>query len=113
MEEREEAEAEEIKKAWKVVPSLPKHLLGKGEDHRQPALPQKARRSSASIASPSSGPSSKKNKSGSSAALPPLGEHPPPLPRPRPVVTKGQETPAEGRAQRALKMLRKADLDRS
>jgi hypothetical protein len=47
-EEREEAENQEIKKSWKVVPSLPKVLLGKGEDHRQPSLPQGAKRSSAS-----------------------------------------------------------------
>ncbi|KAM3081284.1 hypothetical protein ACMFMF_003197 [Clarireedia jacksonii] len=42
-EEKEEAENEEIKKSWKSVPSLPKTLLGKGEDHRQPSLPQEAR----------------------------------------------------------------------
>ncbi|KAF2153617.1 hypothetical protein K461DRAFT_321238 [Myriangium duriaei CBS 260.36] len=42
-EARERAENEEIKKSWKYVFSLPKHLLGKGEDHRQPSLPQQAR----------------------------------------------------------------------
>ncbi|KAL3417471.1 hypothetical protein PVAG01_11471 [Phlyctema vagabunda] len=41
-EEKEVAEKEEIKKAWKGVPLLPKHLLGKGEDHRQPPLPRVA-----------------------------------------------------------------------
>ncbi|PQE24879.1 integral membrane protein [Rutstroemia sp. NJR-2017a WRK4] len=42
-EEKEQAENEEVKKSWKSVPSLPKTLLGKGEDHRQPSLPQEAR----------------------------------------------------------------------
>jgi hypothetical protein len=41
--EQDEAEWKEIKKEWKTVPLLPKKLLGKGEDHREPALPQKQR----------------------------------------------------------------------
>jgi hypothetical protein len=44
-EAKEEAEAEEIKKEWKKVPLLPKKLLGKAEDNREPSLPQKSRRS--------------------------------------------------------------------
>jgi hypothetical protein len=44
--EMDDAENEEIKKAWKKVPLLPKTLLGKGVDSREPSLPQKYRKSS-------------------------------------------------------------------
>jgi hypothetical protein len=113
-EEREEAENEEIKKSWKVVPSLPKVLLGKGEDHRQPPLPQKARRSSANVASAaSSSATAKKFKSGSSAALPPVREYPTQPSRPKPVLRRDEEQPKEGMGQRAMRLIRRADLDRS
>ena len=76
-EEKEEAENEEIKQAWKYVPSLPKHLLGKGKDHRQPSLPQKARKSGPGVA-PTTSSSSKtqksKSESSSTAALQPVRE---------------------------------------
>jgi hypothetical protein len=113
-EEREEAENEEIKKSWKVVPSLPKVLLGKGEDHRQPPLPQKARRSSANVASAaSSSATAKKFKSGGSAALPPVREYPTQPSRPKPVLRRDEEQPKEGMGQRAMRLIRRADLDRS
>jgi Protein of unknown function (DUF2985) len=113
-EERDEAENEEIKTAWKHVPKLPKTLLGKGEDQRQPSLPQKARRASSGASSPTS-PSSgvKKDKSGSSAALPPVQEDPAQLSRPKPVLRRGQEPSVEGTGQKVLRFIRRADLDRS
>jgi hypothetical protein len=113
-EQREDAENEEIKKAWKVVPKLPKTLLGKGEDHRQPALPQKARRSSSVVASPDSGSSTpKKNKSRSSAALPAVLEDETKPSRPKPVVKRGEEPSKEGAGQKVLRLIRRADLDKS
>jgi hypothetical protein len=113
-EEKEEAENEEIKKSWKVVPSLPKKLLGKGEDHRQPSLPQKARRSSPNVASTTSiSSTTKKSKSKSSVALPPVQEDPPHLPRPKPVLRRGPEPPKEGTGQKVMRLIRRADLDRS
>ena len=72
---REEAENEEIKKAWKVVPSLP----------------QKARRSSSSVAPTASSSSTpKKAKSRSSAILPPVQEDPAKPSRPKPAL-RGEE----------------------
>jgi hypothetical protein len=113
-EEREEAENEEIKKSWKVVPSLPKVLLGKGEDHRQPSLPQQARRSSANIGSTaSSSPTTKKSKSRSSTALPPVQEYPAQPSRPKSVLRRGEEQPKEGTVQKVMRLIRRADLDRS
>lgn len=112
-EEREEAENQEIKQSWKVVPSLPKTLLGKGEDHRQPSLPQKARRSSANVASPPFGSSTKKAKSRGSAALPSVQGDPAQLRRPAPVYRRGEEPPKEGTGQKIMKFIRRADLDRT
>jgi hypothetical protein len=86
-EEKEEAENEEIKKSWKAVPSLPKSLLGKGEDHRQPPLPQKARRSNENVASTST----INPKSGSSMALPHIREDPAQLSRPEPVLKRSDK----------------------
>ncbi|RDW80259.1 hypothetical protein BP6252_04897 [Coleophoma cylindrospora] len=112
--EREEAEKEEIKKAWKVVPVLPKVLLGKGEDHRQPSLPQQARRSNSSVVSTGSASSkSKKAKPTSGAALPAVQEHPGLLSHPKPALTRGEEPPKENPGQRVLRLIRRADLDRS
>jgi hypothetical protein len=48
--EMNEKENEEIKKEWKKVPLLPKKLLGKSEDTREPALPPKHRGSSKAFA---------------------------------------------------------------
>jgi hypothetical protein len=110
--EKNEIENEEIKRAWKVVPKLPKTLLGKGEDHRQPSLPQKARQSTASVES--SGSSTPKNpKSRSKAALPPVQENSMQPAPPKPAVTRGVEPPKEGRGQKAARLIRRADLDRS
>ena len=113
-ERREEAENKEIKKSWKVVPSLPKTLLGKGEDKRQPSLPQEARMSSSSVAATSpSSPTAKKSKSRSTAALPPVQEDPAQPSRPKPVLRRGEEPPKEGTGQKVMKLIRRADMDRS
>ncbi|KAL9113724.1 MAG: hypothetical protein Q9227_002169 [Pyrenula ochraceoflavens] len=113
-EEREEEENEEIKKAWKGVPLLPKKLLGKGEDHRQPALPQKARRSGSGAASTSSGSSAPKtSKSKSSTALPPVQEDSSRLTRPPAALRRHDEPPQEGTGQKVMRLIRRADLDRS
>jgi hypothetical protein len=113
-EEREEAENDEIKKSWKVVPALPKKLLGKGEDHRQPSLPQKARRSSSNVAATASNSSmTKKSKSRSNAALPSVQEGSAQLSHPKPVLRRGEETPKEGTGQKVMRLIRRADLDRS
>lgn len=112
-EEREEAENEEIKKSWKSVPSLPKKLLGKGEDHRQPSLPQQARKSSADVASTASDSSTtRKSKSRSSAALPSVQESLAQPSRPKPVL-RGEEPPKEGTGQKVMRFIRRADMDRS
>jgi hypothetical protein len=108
--EKEEKENEDIKKSWKVVPALPKHLLGKGEDHRQPSLPQKARQSNSSIPSTASSPTAKKTKSGSSGVLQPVQEGPT---RPEPALRRGPEIPKEGLGQKTMRFIRRADLDRS
>ncbi|QSZ37702.1 hypothetical protein DSL72_008801 [Monilinia vaccinii-corymbosi] len=117
-EEKDREENEEIKKSWKSVPSLPKKLLGKGEDHRQPSLPVGARSSSSNmhVDSPKrAGSGSSRDKKGSgrgSAALQSVQEHPtvaqPTYPEP---VTRRGEGVSLG--QRVLAGLRKADLDRS
>ena len=112
-EEREEAENEEVKKAWKSVPSLPKKLLGKGEDHRQPSLPQALRSSSGSASTESGSPTTKKTKSSSNAALPSVQEDPALPLRPNPALTRGEDPLKEGMGQKALRFIRRADLDRS
>jgi len=106
---KEEAENEEIKKSWKSVPSLPKKLLGKGEDHRQPSLPQEARRSSSTVAVDATS-KSKKSKSRSNVALPPVTED---VTRPPPALRPSEEPSKQGRGQKILGMIRKADLDKS
>jgi hypothetical protein len=115
-EEKEEAETEEIKKSWKSVPNLPKHLLGKGEDHRQPSLPQKARRSGSSVpGSPESSGSQvnvKGNKSGSGSVLPSVREDPI-QPLREGAVHRGEDPLKENVARKALRMIRRADLDKS
>lgn len=114
-EEREEAENEEIKKSWKSVPMLPKKLLGKGEDHRQPSLPQKSRRagsSAASLASSSTTSSSTKKAKTRSSGLGTVQEDPAMPSRPLPALRKGEE-PRDGTGQKILRMIRRADMDRS
>jgi len=108
--EREDRENEEIKRSWKVVPALPKHLLGKGEDHRQPSLPQKARQSNSSIPSTASGSGANKSKAGRSGDLQSLQEGPT---HPEPALRRGDEGPKEGAGQKFMRLVRRADLDRS
>lgn len=121
-EEKEKEENEEIKRSWKSVPSLPKKLLGKGEDHRQPSLPQEERRrSSADVArsgstsglnSPTS-PSTSKH--GSSARLPPLSEEGRPMQQ-KPITRKevpSKQSTEQSTGQKIMGFVRKADLDRS
>jgi hypothetical protein len=113
-EDKQEVESEEIKRSWASVPSLPKKLLGKGEDHRQPSLPQQARGSDSANASTASIPSTtKKSKSKSSVALPPVQEKTALPSPPQPALTRGVETPKEGTGQRVMKFIRRADLDKS
>jgi hypothetical protein len=110
-EQRDEVENEEIKRAWKHVPALPKILLGKGEDHRQPSLPQRARRSNANVASTAS--SSSAALKGRSNTIPPVHENLPLPSRPQPALTRGNEPPKEGLGQKIIRNIRRADLDRS
>ncbi|KAM0125189.1 hypothetical protein ACHAP3_009936 [Botrytis cinerea] len=122
-EEKEREENEEIKKSWKSVPSLPKKLLGKGEDHRQPSLPVEARSSSSSthVDSPKrAGSSSSKDKKSSrqgGTALQPVQEVPtvaqPTYPQPVARRGEGVVPPKKGVGQKVLAGFRKADLDRS
>lgn len=121
-EEREGAETEEVKRAWKSVPLLPKKLLGKGEDHREPSLPQEARRSetgtpsssTASIPSPSSRRNPKSRSGGvGGAALPPVQKQIGQRTRPLPVVKRGEDPLKEAVRWKALRVVRRADLDRS
>ncbi|KAG9240955.1 hypothetical protein BJ878DRAFT_559272 [Calycina marina] len=107
---KEEEENQEIKKSWKSVPSLPKKLLGKGEDHRQPALPQEARSSNPSMAS--SIEKGKKGKSKNVVGLSSLKEDPIQPIRPvEPAATS--DDPRISNRQKIMSMLRKADLDKS
>lgn len=113
-EEREEAENEEIKNSWKVVPSLPKTLLGKGVDHRQPSLPQKDRMSSSSVDSTTSKSSTtRKPLPKGSAPLPPLQEDPAQVSRPKPTVRMVGEPADEGVGQKVMRFIRRADMDKS
>jgi hypothetical protein len=98
------------------VPSLPKVLLGKGEDHREPSLPQEARRSGSNVnfASTASGSSTpKKGKSKSNVGLPPVHESPAGPVQPKPAQRRGDESPKEGTGQKVMRFIRRADLDRS
>ncbi|KAI9701614.1 MAG: hypothetical protein M1820_006385 [Bogoriella megaspora] len=113
-EEKEEAENEEIKESWKNVPMLPKVLLGKGEDHRQPSLPQKARRSNNSNSSTiASSSATKKGIAENDSELHSVQEDPTQLSRPEPACRTGEEPPKEGTGQKVLKLIRRADMDRS
>jgi len=112
-EDKEDAENEEIKKSWKTVPSLPKKLLGKqSEDHRQPSLPQEARHGSTPTGSTTN--LKGKTQSSSKLALPAVQETSGEQVRrkPVPVVGRSQE-PKEGTGQKVMKMIRRADFDRS
>jgi hypothetical protein len=111
--EKDEAESEEIKKSWKVVPFLPKTLLGKGIDHRQPSLPQEARRSGSNVASTASISTTKKTKSRSSTALPPVQEDPALLSRLKPVLRRDDEQLREVTGQKVMRLAKRADIDRS
>lgn len=108
-EQKSQQESEEIKKSWKSVPSLPKTLLGKGVDHRQPSLPQEARRSSSSVAA--GGSASKVDLKKSSVALPAVKEDGRELPRGW--VGSVEDPLKEGRGQKAMRFFRRADADRS
>jgi Protein of unknown function (DUF2985) len=115
-EERDAEENEEIKKQWKVVPSLPKILLGKGEDHREPSLPQEARRSGSNVNVAATGSGSatpKKGKSRSNMRLPPVQESTVGPVQPKPALRRGDESPKEGAGQKVMRFIRRADLDRS
>jgi hypothetical protein len=114
-EARDAEETEEIKKSWKVVPALPKTLLGKGVDHRQPSLPQEARRSGSNVDVAASSSSSVKRKpvSKSSSALPSLQEGGAQPSRPNPALTRGEDPIKEGTGQKVMRLVRRADLDRS
>lgn len=104
-EQREEAKDQEqhekLKKEWKDVPLLPKKLLGKGEDHRQPSLPQHERRSNSNT--------TRKSKSKTTAPLPQVPE------RAAPSHTRADDEYAqtETRGQKALRLFRRADMDQS
>jgi hypothetical protein len=112
-EERDAEENEEIKKSWKTVPLLPKKLLGKGEDHRQPALPQEDRRSGSNINVASSGSSTPRKPVPSRSNLASLQEDPEQPSRPNPALLARHDAPKEGTGQKVIRMMRKADLDRS
>ncbi|KAF2671846.1 hypothetical protein BT63DRAFT_437782 [Microthyrium microscopicum] len=131
--EKEEQDNKEVKHAWKTVPLLPKKLLGKGEDHRQPSLPQRMRKSgsvagssAASTTSGSSGNSGKvKSKKNTNAPLASVEEgttapqyvsdRPGPALAPplEPIETRGPEPVPESRRDRVMKFIRRADFDRS
>ncbi len=116
-EEKEEKENEEIKRSWKNVPKLPKTLLGKGEDHRQPSLPQEARRSSSTVAVSDTAfdsDASKKSRSKIKSGLWTVqeGSAVPQLSRPQPALRRGEE-PRQGTGQKVMALIRRADLDRS
>ncbi len=109
-EQKEDKESREIKESWKVVPALPKTLLGKGVDHRQPSLPQQARRSNPSVAE-----GGKKARWGrkEEGSLQPVREDEAQIERPHPVLRRGAEPPKQGTGQKIMGFIRKADLDRS
>ncbi|PBP25480.1 integral membrane protein [Diplocarpon rosae] len=105
-EEKDRRENEEIKKSWKDVPLLPKTLLGKGVDNRQPSLPQEARRSSSNASAAAAG---KDPNALSRKSLPAVEEVPA---TPKTLTTKS-EGPEQTRGQKVMGFIRKADLDRS
>ncbi len=113
--EKEAAENEEIKKSWKSVPLLPKKLLGKGEDKRQPALPQAARKSGSNVGIETSASSSSKTKvAGSGSNLEAVKEDPIEPLRRKPVPGGTVEDPLKpGKGRRIMQAMREADLDRS
>jgi Protein of unknown function (DUF2985) len=126
-EEMEREENEEVKRQWKTVPLLPKKLLGKGEDHREPALPQHSKKKStsqASLDSTSSTPSSSssssktgffKSKFGSkndTSTMPPIREDPNAPSQPQAALKKPDQ-PEEGKRQKIMKIIRRADMDLS
>jgi DUF2985 family protein len=129
-EEMEEAENEEIKKAWKTVPLLPKKLLGKGEDHREPALPRKSRRSSKRVSGSSDNAKSMadapsaSNQTAKSTLTTRLGigtKTKPTTPGPSqvdridhaPSGSGANNGPTEGKREKIMRWIRRADMDMS
>ncbi|KAI9055507.1 hypothetical protein LZ554_000456 [Drepanopeziza brunnea f. sp. 'monogermtubi'] len=115
-EEKEEKENEEIKRHWKNVPLLPKTLLGKGVDNRQPALPIEERRSSSQVDLKEEN-GKRKNTIGRKS-LPPVqedgGKQLPVYPQPAvKKVGNGQAQEGQTKGQKVMEFFRKADLDRS
>lgn len=134
-EEKEREEDEEVKKSWKSVAILPKTLLGKGVDHRQPSLPKEMRGSGSNVgldrlekggSKSSLGLDKKIKKRGT--GLESVGEdvnmkQPDKVKRkevgsgsgvgtiPQSVQTQSQSQ--QGKGQKVLGFFRKADLDRS
>jgi len=120
-EEMEKEENEEIKQQWKDVPLLPKKLLGKGADHREPSLPQpqksrknKSGKSTDSDSEPeasSSKPSRFKfgSRKNDAATMDPLHEDPHAPPPPEAAAPK----PKIGTGQKMMKFIRRADMDMS
>jgi hypothetical protein len=129
--EMNEKENEEIKREWKKVPLLPKKLLGKSEDTREPALPAKHRGSSKAFShaegkgkstagSPSAstpvsktslasklGLGSKSNLQTSGQARVDRVDHVPT--GPQPAVTEAPQ----GTRDRIMRVIRRADMDMS
>ena len=106
-------ENEEIKKSWKQVPLLPKHLLGKGEDHRQPSLPQEARRSGSNVNVAATGSSKEQKVKRKSVPMPSVQEGvAAQSSRPQPAASR-EEPAKEGTGQKVMRFIRKADFDKS
>jgi hypothetical protein len=129
-EEMDEAENEEIKREWKKVPFLPKKLLGKSEDSREPALPRKYRRSSkrhghrgqpmpesqpatAPVAKPTIverlGLGTRNNVQTSGPSQVDRVDHQPP--QSEPAATNNE--PVQGTRDRIMRFIRRADMDLS
>lgn len=108
---KEEEENEKLKKEWKSVPSLPKKLLGKGEDHRQPPLPQHEKQPKSNGKSK---PSSKDERHGPKAAesLPPVHEQVGSS-QSQQAATAQVDSQEESKGQKILRMIRRADMDKS
>lgn len=106
-EAKETEENEKLKQEWKDVPLLPMKLLGKGEDHRQPSLPQHEKSKQGSKQS-----GGKSKLSGSSPA-PDASK----IDKPGESVLEQQSPatipPKETKGQKALRLFRRADGDRS
>lgn len=128
--EMEREENEKIKSEWKRVPFLPKKLLGKGWDSREPALPKRHRHRRKAVeedaaiahANPSkaegdaiasAGPSTAP-KTGLAARLG-LGTKPEEVERVdhAPAMPQRPAQPEEGKRDKIMKFIRRADMDMS